>query len=80
MLHPGEICLVDAQGSRSLDPDLHLDSGAAQRVVFPLDLNQLANGAAAQPGDVFLFQLWHRDVVGGTNTSNLSATVSITFQ
>lgn len=47
---------------------------------FELDLGQLANGQAATVGDVYNFQFWHRDTVGGMPTSNFSSAVSVTFQ
>jgi hypothetical protein len=56
-----------------------LSSGVDGQMRFSLDLNQLASGAAAQPGDRFLFQLWHRDNVAGSPTSNFSSTVAVTF-
>lgn len=56
-----------------------LNARGVGRVRFALDLNQLATGNAAVPGDFFVFQLWHRDIVGGQGTSNFSAAVTVTF-
>ena len=40
-----------------------------------------SNSVAAQPGQTFNFQLWHRDVgAGGLPTSNFSDAVSVVYQ
>ena len=35
---------------------------------------------AIMPGETWHFQAWHRDLVGGVSTSNLTDAISITFQ
>lgn len=64
---PGQIQMADAQGAASL----------------LLDLTQLPSGAAlfaASAGQTLFFQGWHRDVVGGVQTSNFTGAVAVTFR
>lgn len=73
----GVLCLGQPLFRYNSSPLLSSDEGTVR---FPLDLNHLANGAAALPGDTYHFQLWHRDTSGGVGTSNLSTAISVTFE
>lgn len=49
----------------------------------PVDLTALPQGAgtiAVQPGETWYFQRWHRDVIGGTATSNFTTSLAVTFR
>ncbi|MEZ6015707.1 MAG: hypothetical protein R3F49_11370 [Planctomycetota bacterium] len=64
--YAANIVMTDAQG----------------RVSFSPDMTQIPQGSgfvSAAAGDTWNFQLWHRDSVNGTSTSNLTRAVSITF-
>lgn len=64
---PGQIAMSNASGSRT----------------FAVDLMAIPQGAglvAVLPGDTWHFQAWHRDTVGGMQTSNFTPSVSLTFQ
>lgn len=51
------------------------NTGAAGTAVLPVDLTAVPNSVAlvpAVPGETLHFQFWHRDVIGGQPTSNLT--------
>lgn len=57
-----------------------LNSGGAGTMRMMLDLNSLPGHGNVQAGDSLIFQLWHRDNVGGSSTTNFSAAVRVQFQ
>jgi len=57
-----------------------LFSGSTGVMEFHPDLTDLPQGIVFQPGESWNFQLWFRDVVGGTFTSNTSDGVAVTWE
>jgi len=53
---------------------------AAGRTSLALPFGQLPPGAAFAAGERWNFQLWFRDVVGGTQTSNTSSAVGVVWR
>ncbi len=49
-------------------------------VAFQPDLLNLPGGNSAISGDTWLFQAWHRDVVGGVVTSNTTSGLEMMFE
>jgi len=77
---PGNLCLGGTLG-RILGTLAPADANGS--VVTPVDLTALPDGSvavAAQPGETWYFQRWHRDDVGAGPTSNLSTSVEVTFR
>ena len=69
----GTLCLGGAIG-RYVGPGQIQNSGTDGTFGLDLDLNQIPqpNGAVAvQSGEIWNFQAWYRDAVGGSATSNL---------
>lgn len=64
---PGQILQADPMGEFSLAIDLTMIPEPSQLI-------------AAQPGDTFRFQAWHRDFGAGGNTSNFTAGVELMLQ
>lgn len=64
---PGEIVQVSVLGAAGLAIDL-------------TDIPQGSVAASAQPGETWFFQFWHRDVVGGAQSSNLADGVRVRFE
>ena len=82
--HPGgsegRLCVGGDIGRLTSSMAVVLPSG---RALFILDSSQLANSSgrvAAQAGETWHFQAWHRDVVGGNNTSNFTNAVRVEYQ
>ncbi len=81
----GSLCVKDTV-ARFLDPGDVMPADAAGRATLEVDLNAIplplsAGVVSAMPGDTFTFQCWYRDLHGtGTNTSNLTNAVEITFE
>jgi len=78
----GNLCLSGAIG-RYVGPGQILNAGSAGGFSLAIDLAAIPspNGfISAMPGDVFNFQTWHRDAVGGSATSNFTNGVEIMFQ
>jgi len=57
-----------------------LFSGESGVMEFRPDLTNLPQGIVFQPGESWNFQVWFRDVVGGTFTSNTSDGVTVTWE
>ena len=55
-----------------------LNSGTTGEVTFDVDFDALPGGIVFQPGEVWHFQYWYRDV-NPTPTSNTSGGVTVTF-
>ena len=50
---------------------------------LPLTLSSTPDGATTSPvlaGETWYYQAWHRDVVGGVQTSNLTGAVAVTYR
>ena len=76
----GNLCLGGAIGRYS---NAVLDSGPNGEFSFSLLPSQIARPSgivAAQPGETWYFQAWHRDTVNGMPTSNFTNAVGITFE
>ena len=59
------------------------NSGAAGSIALPIDLTMhpTPNGLiSVLPGESWNFQLWYRDSVSGSATSNFSNGLQLTFQ
>ncbi|MEM9378357.1 MAG: hypothetical protein AAGB93_00310 [Planctomycetota bacterium] len=78
----GNLCLGGAIG-RFVGPGQISNSGPTGTITLALDLGQIPqpNGfVAIQPADVWYFQAWHRDFVGGAATSNFTDGLEVTFE
>ncbi|MEL6431313.1 MAG: VCBS repeat-containing protein [Planctomycetota bacterium] len=64
---PGEIGVSGAAGAFELE-------------VAPSDLRSGGSVVTATAGLTWTFQAWHRDVVGGASTSNLTSAVTVTYE
>ena len=60
--------------------DVVVRSNAAGQVSRILDLTTLPPPAMVLPGSTWHFQLWHRDFVGVTSTSNTTSSAMVMFQ
>lgn len=77
----GNLCLGLNIG-RFTGPGQVMNSGPDGRFTLTVDLNALpqpSGGVAAQPGQTWNFQAWHRDS-NPTSASNFTDAVSITFE
>ncbi len=72
----GNLCLGGAIG-RGIP---FFTSGTSTIRVYPLILPQPLGFVAAQAGQTWLFQAWHRDSVQGVATSNFSDALAVTFR
>ncbi|QDV05238.1 hypothetical protein Poly30_07340 [Planctomycetes bacterium Poly30] len=78
----GNLCLSGAIG-RYVGPGQIQNSGANGSISLAIDLTRqpTPNGLiSVLPGDSWSFQLWHRDSVGGSTTSNFTNGLELTFQ
>lgn len=76
----GNLCLGGAIGRYS---NAVLDSGPNGEFSFTLQPSQIARPSgpvAAQSGETWYFQAWHRDTLNGTPTSNFTNAVGVTFE
>jgi len=71
----GNLCVGSPQIRFSKDV---LNSGSTGEVTFDVDFGGLPGGVVFQPGEVWHFQYWYRDV-NPTPTSNTSGGVTVTF-
>lgn len=75
----GTLCLSGAIGRFNAQI---FDSGTSGADVTVIDLTQLPTPTgfvSVGAGETWNFQAWHRDVVGGSQTSNFTLPVSVTF-
>ena len=78
----GNLCLGGAIG-RYVGPGQIMSSGASGTISLAVDNTAVPqpNGAiAVTAGETYFFQLWNRDAVNGTATSNFTDGYEITFQ
>ena len=56
-------------------------SGSLGQTSLPLPFGQVpfVNGGPIQVGETYYFQTWFRDIVGGTQTSNTTSALEVTF-
>ena len=76
----GNLCLGGSIG-RFRGPGQILPTGTGGPIELPIDLTALplpTSTVAAQPGEIWYFSLWYRDVTA-TTTSNFSGTTSLIF-
>lgn len=76
----GNLCLGGAIGRFN---GSIAQADAAGFLCTPVNLTAIPQGsgtAAVRPGETWYFQRWHRDVVGGAATSNLTTSLRITFR
>lgn len=71
----GDLCL----GSPFIRLDV-VQADAAGQAVLPLDFSGSSSGAAILSGSAWNFQLWHRDAVGSTATSNTTNAIEVSFK
>ena len=77
----GTLCL-GGSGGRLNRPGQIQSASPAGRISITVDLAALPQArafASVQPGETWRFQLWHRDLLGGAPTNNLTGLVSIHF-
>ena len=78
----GNFCLGGAIG-RYIGPGQIQSSGPLGRISLVIDNTQVPQPSGAvsvQPGETWNFQLWHRDSVGGSVTSNFTDGYEIVFE
>ena len=78
----GNLCLSGSIG-RYVGPGQIMNSGTTGSISLALDLTRQPTPtgfSAVLAGDTWNFTAWHRDVVGGTPTSNFADGLSVTFQ
>ena len=78
----GNLCLSGAVG-RYVGPGQIQNSGPAGVIELALDLTMTPTPSglvSVSAGETWNFQAWHRDVVGGTVTSNFTDGLEVTFQ
>lgn len=76
----GNLCLGGSIGRFALPNEIFVTNLAA-RAQLDVSWTALPQGngrVAAQPGETWFFQAWHRDSVGGSQTSNFSAAIGVT--
>ena len=77
----GTICLGGTIGRFNGATQIQL-SDAKGFARFQVDLTSIPQGlglVSVLPGETWNFQYWHRDIVGGSQTSNLTNAVSVPF-
>ncbi len=77
----GVLCVASSIG-RYLGPGQIQNTGAAGAISLDVDLTQTPTPigpVAIAAGEVWNFQAWHRDSVGGAATSNFTEGLSVTF-
>ena len=77
----GNLCLGGSIG-RFFGPHQLGTSGPEGLISLRVPLTMIPQGSAftaVQAGETWRFQGWHRDVVGGTATSNFSSGLAVTF-
>ena len=78
----GTLCLGGTIG-RYQGPGQILATGSTGSTELAIDLTALPQGnvaVAAQPGQTWYFQFWHRDIGPGSSGWNTSSAVTATFQ
>ncbi len=78
----GVLCITNPIVRLDVGPGSVLNSGPGGVVERTVDLTSLPQGIVIQPGDIWNFQLWHRDfdVVTTTNSMNFSPGLEVAFQ
>lgn len=77
----GNLCLGGSIG-RYVGPGQIQDSGSTGTIELPIDLREVPSPTGfvpVVPGDVWDYQLWFRDTLGGLPTSNFTDAVEIPF-
>ncbi|MEL6427749.1 MAG: right-handed parallel beta-helix repeat-containing protein [Planctomycetota bacterium] len=77
----GTLCLGGNVGRLNRPGQIQSASpaGRISITVDPAALPQASAFVSVQPGETWRFQLWHRDLLGGAPTNNLTGLVSIRF-
>lgn len=77
----GVLCLTGNIGRYNLAGEIQQSSaqGTFELLLNPTALREGTGNAPAVAGESWTFQAWHRDVVGGGPTSNLTDSVTVTF-
>ena len=78
----GALCVLGLVG-RYVGPGQIMSSGKTGSFTLPVSVSSMPTPSGvvvASPGETWNFQAWHRDVVGGSVTSNFSSGLSITFR
>ncbi|MCP3917736.1 MAG: hypothetical protein GY711_19505 [bacterium] len=75
----GRLCIGGNIGRYVTEIEFSGVDGEISTQIFPGNLPQGTGPVAAQPGETWHFQVWHRDMVGGIQTSNFSNACSVTF-
>lgn len=77
----GTLCIGGAEIGRDTQFVLQANPGGGiLRVLDPAHLITSTGTQAAMSGERWNFQFWHRDVAGGTATSNFTNAVALTFE
>ena len=72
----GNLCL-----GGSIGRGIAFAAGGVTKIrVYPLSLPQPNGFVAAQAGETWFFQTWHRDNAGGSAISNFSSALAVTFR
>lgn len=76
----GRLCLNGQIGRYLGQVQQTSADGTMSFLVRPYDLPTPNGSVAAQPGQNWFFQVWHRDFMGGTATSNFTNALQVTFE
>lgn len=77
----GDLCVGGAVGRLVGPPHLADASGVQRHMIATAPLVTTAGATMVQPGDTFVFQLWHRDAApGGGAIGNTSTALALTFR
>ncbi|MEM8709778.1 MAG: hypothetical protein AAGG01_02405 [Planctomycetota bacterium] len=76
----GRLCLGGSIGRYTAQIGASGAAGAFNTTIRPSLIPQPTSLVVAQPGETWNFQVWHRDAIGGTATSNFSNACALHFR
>ena len=76
----GKLCLSGAIGRYTSQVKSSGNTGVIETTIDPLNLPSPGGFLSAQPGESWYFQLWHRHLVGGQQTSNFTNACRVAFE
>ncbi|MEM8713835.1 MAG: hypothetical protein AAGG01_23070, partial [Planctomycetota bacterium] len=79
----GELCINSGGIGRFSRPGEVLQAFGPPSVELQIDLTDIPRSGmveSIQPGEIWCFQYWHRDSIGGMPTSNLSGAIMLRLQ
>ena len=77
----GNLCVLGNIARFNRSGEVGTVAGGAFSLLMPLsDFPEPAGSVAVLAGEVWNFQCWHRDFIGGSPTSNFTDAIEVTFQ